>query len=171
MELPSPIVCTEPDSGGCSTPVGLSPSSDPRMPRPTCRRRGQKVGTVGQPLSTSFTLCASHRLHLQGKNATECFPAETKARNPLSSQSQKRNGINSFQIWLRRNGKPASGLPSPALLRKGTTFPRCFCRSERRDRRPSCSLQARSGCLGEGRGLSQPVRESLVTAAEAAALE
>lgn len=135
------------------------------------RAEGGYRGLLGQPLSTSFTLCASHRLHPRGKNATECFPAETKAQNPLSSKSQKRNGINSLQIWLRRNGKPASGLPSPALLEQGTTFPRRFCGSERRDRRPSCSLQARSGCLGEGRGLSQPVRESLVTAAEAAALE
>lgn len=63
------------------------------------------------------------------------------------------------------------GSPGPALLGLGTTFPRGLWGSERRDRLQSCSLQARSGCLGEGRGLSQPVRESLVTAAEAAALE
>lgn len=61
--------------------------------------------------------------------------------------------------------------PGPALLGQGTTFPRGLRGPERRARRPSRSLQARSGCQGEGRGLSQPVSEGLVTAAEAAALE
>lgn len=80
------------------------------------RAEGGYRGLLGQPLSTSFTLCASHRLHLRGKNATEYFPAETKAQNPLSSQSQKKkwhkqSSDSAAKEWEARVGSPKSRPP------------------------------------------------------------
>lgn len=111
-------MCTEPDPRGCSAPGGSATPVTPGCQ--DSEGRGQKVDTAGSwgsHISYSFTLCASHRLHLRGKMQPSAFPLRQQ-RGILYLLSPKKKWHNSPDRTAKEE-EARVGSPRPRPPRAG----------------------------------------------------